>query len=833
MLLAAVLCFSTGSLRAVDSEAVAKHAAATSETPTAGTIPASLSHNQARSPHTDREGQALPARVLARIGSIRLRNVPQVTYLAFSSDSRFLASGGQNPPLTIWNTANGMPVHRLGAYGFAEAVGAFLDSNTVVSVTAQGGGRVDFRLWDVPHERELKHIDGGERPSSCSLAVSPEGHWAVCGPEGIEFYGRGDAQLRRIARAERRAPKVALSRDGRRLAVTDINAIRVIDTGSGKEILSLKGENQQFGRADFSPDGRILAAASRLPPCSVCLWEAATGRVIRRLMIAEGSNQVSIATFSPDGRLIAAPSSVAGTIPGVIQIWETTSGKERRRIQADCIGDVLAFSPDDKTIALANMDGEITLWEVASGAVRPASAEPTSQISRLRFASRGKQLLGTCDRLRAWDVVTGREVWRAPVEALGFDQLAVSPDGTMLAGAADSAIKIWHAHSGRQLRTIDTAGHDAFLVRFSGDGKRVAAACSDQHLRVWDVATGRPRLALAVKDPIQALLVSPDGGRLVALGSDPQPGAARIWELADGRETRMIHLPFQTKELALSPSGKLLAAVGHSDSVFVWNIDNGIERSFRTPCESSDCVAFSLDNRMIATGDEDKVVRIWEVASGKLRQALTGHAQEVKCVAFADDGRLLASASAEAPIYLWDIAAVPRDAEKTAVMNLQQCWKDLASDDAALGWRAVRRLAAAGDRALPFLRQHLNPEPPLDATRVRSLVKLLDSDRFIDRKKAADELERLGARASVLLKQIRSSAQSAEVRQTLEHILNRPWPTEDLRKSRAVEAIERMNVAGCRAVLEELSRGAADAPLTRDADEALKRIHAGDGASSP
>src|SRR5258706_188750 len=67
-------------------------------------------------------------------------------------------------------------------------------------------------------------------------------------------------------------------------------------------------------------------------------------------------------------------------------------------------------------------------------------------------------------------------------------------------------------------------------------------------------------------------------------------------------------------------------------------------------------VAFSPDAKSLASGSEDKTIKLWDVATGKAGGTLKGHTDWVRTVAFSPDGKMLASGSRDTTIKLWDVA---------------------------------------------------------------------------------------------------------------------------------------------------------------------------------
>jgi hypothetical protein len=234
---------------------------------------------------------------------------------------------------------------------------------------------------------------------------------------------------------------------------------------------------------------------------------------------------------------------------------------------------------------------------------------------------------------------------------------------------------------------------------------------------------------------------------------------------------------------------------------------------------------------MLASAGLDQTITLWEVLTGKARRQFEGHAFLVTSVALSPDGKLLASGGADSTAMLCDVTGRLWEGRQQrphlSPKDLTACWTRLAAADAGQAHRAVWDLALDPQQAVPFLREFLRPVASVGPPRIARLIADLDSDRFVTRKKAEQELERLIDLAEPALRKALASSPSAEARRRLARLVEKLEPVrspERLRALRAVEVLEHIDTPGAKKLLVQLAQGAAEARLTQEAKGSLKRL---------
>src|SRR5437773_5440109 len=161
--------------------------------------------------------------------------------------------------------------------------------------------------------------------------------------------------------------------------------------------------------------------------------------------------------------------------------------------------------------------------------------------------------------------------------------------------------------------------------------------------------------------------------------------------------------------VAISQSGQYWAAAGRRGEVRLWRgAGQTLHRVWQAHTDIATALAFSPDERLLASGSTDGSVKLWDVESGAAlwsgRQAST-----ILCVAFASDGGLLASGGLDATVRLWDpkLGTLLQDVPHPGPVS-------------ALAWSRDGHLLATGDFAGTIRLWEIGPSRP--ATCVESLV---------------------------------------------------------------------------------------------------------------
>jgi WD40 repeat protein len=104
--------------------------------------------------------------------------------------------------------------------------------------------------------------------------------------------------------------------------------------------------------------------------------------------------------------------------------------------------------------------------------------------------------------------------------------------------------------------------------------------------------------------------------------------------------------------VAFAEGGKRAVSCGRDGTVRLWDADTGNE--VRRFASSAECLVVPPDGRRVLLG-ENRLVRLLDVANGKVLHRFDGHKDQVTALAISGDGRHALSGGADGTVWLWGL----------------------------------------------------------------------------------------------------------------------------------------------------------------------------------
>jgi WD40 repeat protein len=594
----------------------------------------------------------------------------RINSVAFSPDGSLILTASFDKTAKLWDARNGNLLHDLKGHSDALTDAEFSpDGKTILTAS------YDFtvRVWNTASGEALYTLKKQNNWINAA-AFSSNGKKIItfCGDGYAKVWQEGNL-LFSMGRADEGLRKFNVSKDEKKILLVYINTIEIYDLTSGRFLSYIsRSDNYYFNDAVFSPDGKLVAAASTKGVVEIYAMAVVSGAVTESKISKQfdmASSYPSLAVrsvaFSSDGKSILAASDNNTACLFFLngdkaKIFKGHTGKVS----------TATFSPDEQKVVSASEDRSSCIWDIRTGRLLQKLTGSTSGLGLACISDSGNYIVTSSFNgdSHAWDMDAGRSCailnskttesydW-SPVS---YDQnarntgryfKAISPyeDEVVLTDGNEACL--YNLQTGKKI--FDLHGHTQAIISaaFSPDAKWIVTASRDKTAKVWDASTGKLTYTLkGHRTTVGYIIFSPDAKTLLTVSNDC---SAKAWDLKTGK------CLYRISRSTLPPSGSMASFMGPGFAPFIgWA--NSYKFLYWLQGKMSNfynlqSVSFSADSKyLVSTNERDKKIRVWSARSGRLVKKLKGHKGKLIYTEFSPDGTKIISGALDSTAILWN-----------------------------------------------------------------------------------------------------------------------------------------------------------------------------------
>ncbi len=535
-----------------------------------------------------------------------------------------------------------------------------------IMVTASGLSDGLVKVWDVDSGAVLHTLD-----SEDSVSISPDGKLVAAGNIGgpIKVWSIDTGKL--IKELKGSGP-VVFAQNGEVLIGEAMPGAGVsegtVEVWNTKDWTSTKlgqGHEASLSAIAVSGNGDVVITGGY--DDSIKIWGAKTGELLATFK--DKIKTPSALAVSKDLKWFAVSYQGKGA---EVELWSMDKRSVSKRLKTKGNVTGLAFSPDGATLATATTEEVTQLWGMDG-----ASKGDVAGGGEVVFMPDSAKMMHGRRALTLTDVNTKQELKAFAPNDTRIFQTAFSRDGKyVLTSDAKSAVGVWDIKQGGLVASfhIDNGTEGApegeLLLSPSGDMVVLRPFVGDT-LRVFSIkgkVLEKPFKTVKVEGlrEIRGVSFAPNGKQIVIESAgDGGDGTQLVWwDLEGGKKLNATKFSGYVSVDGFVDGGKQVALVSTGTgrgaaqlSLKLWSGETGLMKSVKVkdiPPFGGD-IDLANEGSLVALGDADNSVKVWDRTEEKIVQTLSGHDELVNVVAFSPDARLLATGSWDEAVRIWDV----------------------------------------------------------------------------------------------------------------------------------------------------------------------------------
>lgn len=486
---------------------------------------------------------------------------------------------------------------------------------------------------------------------SC-FAISPDDQFCVTASKSLLLrqWDWMTGQQIKTWKAVHRAPIVSMTFDSTSTLLatgSSDSTVKVWDIIKQYYTHNFRGSSGVVSLVCFHPNVKALQLYSASDDCKIRVWDLKRSRCVA--VLESHFSVVTSLAFSQSGELMISSSR-----DNVLNMWDLSNKKVVKTIPA--------------------FEGIESLIMLPRGTDCPGCEDKDKEY----FVSAGSK-----GQLRVWSAVDGRCV---------FTKAVLLPKNSKTNSEEDTGQQIVHATlcSTLGMIAIVTFDHNIILYELSSlkrikqfvgyndevldlcfagaDENLLAVATNSRQLRIYDLTTMNCQLLEGHTDTVLSLEVNNSGDMLVTSSKD---NSICVWKMTKHNKFKCVATgvghTHAVATVAWSRLDSNFIASGSQDrTIKIWNVpsvldtDSPIKMTVQFTEKAHDkdinSITISPNDKLLATGSQDKTARIWLVADGSSVGTLRGHMKGIWCVRFSPVDQCVATSSADSTIKIWALS---------------------------------------------------------------------------------------------------------------------------------------------------------------------------------